>query len=771
METTSFTHKVKPATLAWTFIGMYILLVLIALKLFSPPKALPESASGNGFSAERALDHLKKVAAFPHSAGQSEHQKVVEYIAAYCAKNGLEVSLQDSTGIRSNPGLVIAGSPRNIIARRKGDSSRKALLVVGHYDSQFNTPGASDNGAAVSSMLEVIQLLSREKKQRNDIVFLFTDQEEMGLLGAESFVHTWPGIDSIGFVLNFDARGNAGPVLTFEISEPNGWAVSRYAKSVSHPYANSFLYEAYKLLPNDTDFSMFRKKKISGLNSAFADGYTYYHSAADTYGNLDLNTLQDEGDNMLSLVRYFGNTDLSNTRAADVIFFNPVGDWLIVFPKSLDILFISLITFGFAWLVYLGITKNRLTFGKMLLGALFTLIAIILSVVLGIVVVKTVSSLYPHYSNFKGSTFYNTNYYLLSFWGISLLSFVLIAGSRIRRWQTDSMVFGGMLLLVITMFLMKIFLNTAAYVIYFPMFFIETIYLWHYLANVRYENKPVTYSLTQLLPLAPAILFWAPFIYLLYIMFGFSAPYGAMIAVAFSFPFMVPGLKHALTVYKRYVPLSLLAVIITGLILGHISSGYTQQQPLLTNLMYAVDFDTNKALWVSDNNKLDEWNRKYIHTARKEKFNEFYPEWNMYLWKGNAPLIADIKKGSITILSDTSDNSVRRLSLLVASRDSVNSVELWFPDSTAVTKINDRDVFKKNSAIANRYTRFKYYAPSPAGFKVDVAMPKSAKLTIKFIERKIGLPGSLIKEPLPNSIGNGPGELSNSIQWKQTLSL
>ena len=46
---------------------------------------------------------------------------------------------------------------------------------------------------------------------RNDLIVLFTDGEELGLLGAKGFVETYPALRDIKVTLNFDMRGDYGP--------------------------------------------------------------------------------------------------------------------------------------------------------------------------------------------------------------------------------------------------------------------------------------------------------------------------------------------------------------------------------------------------------------------------------------------------------------------------------------------------------------------------------------------------------------------------------
>ncbi len=57
---------------------------------------------------------------------------------------------------------------------------------------------------------------------KTDVIFLFTDGEEEGMLGASAFVaeHSWAR--DVRVAANFEARGNAGESELFE-TRRRGW--------------------------------------------------------------------------------------------------------------------------------------------------------------------------------------------------------------------------------------------------------------------------------------------------------------------------------------------------------------------------------------------------------------------------------------------------------------------------------------------------------------------------------------------------------------------
>lgn len=125
----------------------------------------------------------------------------------------------------------------------------------------------------------------------NDVIPLFGDGEELGLLGAIGFVeeHAW-ALD-VKLVLNFEAPGNSGPSIMFENSGQNGFPIQEFAKAVPYPVSNSLAYTIYKKLPNNTDFSIFKDAGMVGFNFAFIDGVEAYHSPIDRPNNLSRNSL------------------------------------------------------------------------------------------------------------------------------------------------------------------------------------------------------------------------------------------------------------------------------------------------------------------------------------------------------------------------------------------------------------------------------------------------------------------------------------------------
>jgi hypothetical protein len=58
---------------------------------------------------------------------------------------------------------------------------------------------------------------------------------------------------------DFEARGTSGP--SYMLMETNGEIVKEFAAAHYFPVSNSLMYSIYKMLPNDTDLTVFREQR------------------------------------------------------------------------------------------------------------------------------------------------------------------------------------------------------------------------------------------------------------------------------------------------------------------------------------------------------------------------------------------------------------------------------------------------------------------------------------------------------------------------------
>ena len=319
------------------WLGVVVVLVLGALVVavrftLEPLEPLPSSSPAQEFSAQRALAHVDQVAQRPHPVGSSANAEVRAYLVDELKELGLSPTVQRATTARTFAEETVMARVRNIHARLEGTAPTGHVILVAHHDSVPNSLGASDDGAGVAAILEIVRALKSDPALRNDVDIVLTDAEEPGLIGARAFVDARTLNPRRSVVLNFEARGTSGPALMFETNPDNAQVVPALA-SAQRPIAGSESAELYRLAPNDTDFTLFSRAGFAGMNFAFMAGSAHYHTPGDSPANLDPSSLQHIGGTVLDAARYLGAQDLGAPRGGPLTYFTVLGQ-LVYYPQG-----------------------------------------------------------------------------------------------------------------------------------------------------------------------------------------------------------------------------------------------------------------------------------------------------------------------------------------------------------------------------------------------------------------------------------------------------
>lgn len=292
----------RRATLLAFAILLLVLAAMAAKSLLVSAPALRTHNSPGEFDAARAKARLAFILGDerPHPADSVGDDMVRSRLIATLQQMGLKPILRDQVACNDfQKALLIAcARVRNVIAVL-GPPAGKALLLSAHYDSVPVGPGASDDGIGVATLLEVGSIL-KDRPLRRPVILLFNEGEELGLVGARAFLAD-PLSRSVDSLLNFEARGVTGPVTMFETSQPNGAAIAAFANAAPAPVASSMSTDIARLIPNDTDVTVYKERGWLTLNFAIVGNETRYHSPGDDIAALDPASLQHMGDQALAV--------------------------------------------------------------------------------------------------------------------------------------------------------------------------------------------------------------------------------------------------------------------------------------------------------------------------------------------------------------------------------------------------------------------------------------------------------------------------------------
>ncbi len=385
--------SVRPASLVVALVLIALLLVFVVFRV-QPPVAKGVEAPTNQFSAGRVLTLLEEILddGSPHILGSEQNQVVRQHIVAVLERMGYEVEVQEEIACRAQTSdFSSCGEVHNIMTRLPGREKGPALMLTAHDDSVPTTAGAADDGMAVAGILEMARILKEQGAHRNTIIFLLTDGEELGMLGAQGFVSENPWAEDVAVVLNQEARGTTGQSFMFETSEDNRWLVDAYAFAVPRPASSSLHYEIYRIMPNNSDLTVFRTGGMAGMNFGFIGRVSHYHTYLDNFENLDLGSVQHQGKSLLAVAQELVEVDLANPPTGGSAWTDILGISVVHWPASWTIP-LAILALILLLVVAARLIRRRLvTLGGILMGLLSAFLCLLAAIVAGLVLVLLVS--------------------------------------------------------------------------------------------------------------------------------------------------------------------------------------------------------------------------------------------------------------------------------------------------------------------------------------------------------------------------------------------
>ncbi|MEE3956201.1 M28 family peptidase [Peribacillus frigoritolerans] len=553
-------------------------LIFLSLVVESPPDPQVGKVPVNEFSADRAMKHINQIAEKPHPTGTRENEKVRQYIVGELDTLGLKTKVETYDGFLKTEYFKGNIQLSNVIGilEGTGEGKEKILMVSAHYDSVPTAPGANDNGVSVASLLETARVLKSEAPLKNDIWFVFTDAEEPGMLGAEVFWKSKQHRENIGLVINFEARGSKGASMMYQTSNENGVLIREFAKSAPKPSANSFMGDLYNILPNDTDLTVSMREGIPGLNFAYIDGWEAYHTPMDSVENVNGSSLQSQGDNVLSMSKHFGSSDLSNLRSTNEVYFNFFGI-LIHYSEALVIPLTLLLGAIFSFLCFYSGRKGLISVKGISLSLLSVGLTIIISAVVSLILCKVIFFIWAdRMTLFNGAT-YDSMLYAISFLIITLIVNVFI--SKYFRFKVTEIetVMSGMSLFYVLLLIVTFYLPGASYLFAFPLI-VHSIIIGFSLTRknpIKIVNRTIT---IMLFAFFPVVLFTDVF-HLLFI--GLS-PYlniSGVVLMSLILAIIEP-IKSKLSDHRRIFNTIAVTIILVLLGTGWVNSNWTPNRPV-----------------------------------------------------------------------------------------------------------------------------------------------------------------------------------------------
>lgn len=719
-----------------------LLLVILSNNQYGLPEAKSYDAPAGEFSSGRAIKYIEAIAQKPRPIGSQEHMAVRNYIQEQLRSLGVEPEVQKATIVDPSAEYPFpAATVHNILTRIKGTDGTKTIMLAAHYDSVATSFGANDDASGVSIMLETLRALKTNPPLKNDLILLFTDGEEIGLLGSKAFVNQHPWAKDVSLALNLEARGTSGPSLMFETSPKNSWLIEEFGKAVSNPVSNSFMHDVYQALPNDTDFTVFKKAKMAGYNFAYIEGVVGYHSMLDNLSRLDERSLQHQGEQALALVRHLGNIDLVDKHHDGSVYFN-VGSFLIRYPDSWVLPLTAFATLLFVALIILGLRARRFSLRGIFLGAFFFLITLIIVPLVIIGLWIAISNLHSDYKLLALGDVYNSKTYVIAFILVAVAASLSLYNLYRKKVSLPDLVAGALSLWLILLISSSLYMVGSSY-----------LFLWPFLAGLvpltfvsdQSEKVGVKYISLLLGSTLPAILIFVPLIFLLFVVLTINVSSVPIFSLVLMLGLMIPLMAIVSAKSKWLVPGGLAVVSLFFITFGIITSGFNKDDPKVSDLFYAANADTGKSVWASIDQEPNEWTSQFFSSGvEKSRLTDVFPTSSRSFLQSQAPA-ATSPPPQVALIKEEKNGEKRILHLLITSPSHAPVISVYLDADQRIQRamLGDKtvDYSAADEVIKSRNLwALRYYALPESGVELILETESTEPLKLKIVELTYGLP-------------------------------
>ena len=714
----------------YTLLSIVIISLTVYLSFDDLMPSSVKSIESTGFSVENALNHLKVITKEPHYTSSYYHQEVQNYIINELDKMGLETEIQNQVVLSSRR---VGTNAANIIGTIKGSGSGKSLLLLTHYDSSAHSSfGASDAGSGIATILEGVRaFLSKNIIPLNDIHVVFTDAEEIGLLGAEAFVKNHKLIDNVGLVLNFEARGSGGPsYMLMETNGMNSKLISEFANANPRfPAANSLMYSIYKMLPNDTDLTVFREQaNINGFNFAFIGDHFDYHTSLDTYERLDRNTLLHQADYFMSMVNHFSKSDLSNLNSdVDYVYANFPFLKLIYFSNSWIYPLLILSAIFFLVLIFLGLVLNKLQLEGILNGIIPFVISLFVCISLTVVLWNFIVFFNPEHADMLHGFTYNGYFYIFGFIFLNLFCLLLIYRSFFNKFSGLNLIIFPVLFWIIINLLISLFLKGAAYFI-IPVYFVLFSILAAFMLDLKANKLMIVWTCLSI----PLIYMFAPQLKMFPVGLGLKNLFISSVLLILVFSLLLPIFSNY-SHKKHMISLMGLATLFL-FFMAFINNGFDEENKKPNSIVYYTDIDKAESFWMSYDKNLDDFTKQFLGENPSTDVDKFvtrskYSTSYRYI---NETDYRDIAFSTVEVLTDSVYENKRKVSISVIPQRKINSLQVMTKDSLVFDSLAVQNVFLEKDNFKINSGRILTYIPSYNDERVVIDMIFDNKLNLEF---------------------------------------
>ena len=763
--------RAKKYLLAGLVVGLVAVLVVIGITPLGAPRPAPVKSAATEFSAGRAMTVLRQIAATPRPIGSRQAASVRRTIVERLRALGLTPRVQRVDVVSAEDGRV-AGTVRNVIVRLPGTAPSRTVLLVCHYDSVPVAPGAADDGSGVATLLETAQALGAGPRPRNDVVFLFTDGEERGLLGARAFLRDDPLARGVGVVLNFDSPGSSSPALMYQTSRGNGRLVSELLRAAPHPYTSSLMYEVSRRVPVESDFQPFIAAGVPGMSFGALDGPAHEHTGYDSLANFDPASLQHEGETALALARRFGGMDLWDLRQPDLVYFDTLGSVAVSYGRGWVLPFVGLAAALFAVAVTVAARRRLLSLRGLSLSILGTAAALAVALLLMAIAWGMYQTAYEQRTWSETGVVISDLYRV----GLVLLCAAVIVAAyffllrRLRPWDLAVVALAWWLGLAVAI---GFTVPCASYLLTWPLAGASLGLLGAAFLGDRALGGYAGVAIT-IAGAVPGVVLMSSSTWLLLMSAGLKDVV-TVLAVWLTAGLLVVPLEIVRRGFGWWAPAGLAVAGAVVLMLVGSTVAFDVEHPRFTSIYYRQN-ERGAAAWQTVD-RVDGWTKQFLPDRPRYVFGSgYFPEMGVSTTVAEAAPALHLPPPVLRVVSDATEGDTRTVTLRLGTQRHAAVLSLLVQSVVGqlTASVDGRPLWGWDTTIENATNvrwAFDYYAPPARGVVVKLRFAAGPAVLLRAVDYTYGVPAELTDQYRPRPPGMLPGGLGDGTLAETALRL
>jgi hypothetical protein len=502
------------------------------------------------------------------------------------------------------------------------------------------------------------------------------------------------------------------------------------------------------------------------------DGPAYDHTAYDSPQSFHADSLQHEGDTALALARRFGDLDLWDLHRDDVVYFDVVGGFAVVYGRGLVLPFVLLAAALFVVAVVVAARRRLLS----LRGLGLAVPATVSVLAVALLVMAVAWGMYR--TAYEQRTWSESGVVISDFYRIGLVllaAAVIVAAYQLllRRLRPWDLAVAALFWWLAGAVAVAVIVPGAGYLLTWPLAAAALGLLGAVLLGDRALHSVAGVAVT-LAGAAPGVVLLSSATYLLLMSAGLKQVV-TVLAVWLVAGLLVIPLEVVRRGFRLWLPVALAGVGFVVLMAAGSTVAFDAEHPRFTSIYYRVD-ESGAARWQTVD-RSDQWTGQFVQEDQQQPFRgAYFPQMGVRATVGGAAPQVRLQAPLIEVLRDvtTGDRRTVRLRLRSPRGAQILSLLVHSVVGGLTASVDGLALQGWDTTILDGTTVrwwFDYYAPPPAGVVVTLRFAAGPSVLLRAVDFSYGIPPQLAGQYDQRPPGMLPGHIGDGALAESTLRL